>query len=233
MRKNKMMRTAAVLGVATMLTASVISGTFAKYTTSTSGSDSARVAKWGFDKKSEIELKDLFKDAYDTTVKSTTDVIAPGTKGQATFGFSYDKKNDNVTAPEVAYTFEVSTEGSSCDQNIQNNPNIVWSLDGALAPAVTEGTTAEAGTWTALLAAIEDLDGNKTDNKYAPGELPVAFNATGNNEHTVSWEWKYESSTAEEGVADKNQDITDTNMGNADTLANVTLKIAITATQVD
>ena len=47
MRKNKMMRTASGLLVATLLTTSVISGTFAKYTTEETGSDSARVAKFG------------------------------------------------------------------------------------------------------------------------------------------------------------------------------------------
>ena len=47
MKKNKMMRTASGLLVATLLTTSMISGTFAKYTTQDEASDSARVAKWG------------------------------------------------------------------------------------------------------------------------------------------------------------------------------------------
>ena len=47
MKKNKMMRTASGLMIATLLTTGVISGTFAKYTTSDSAGDTARVAKWG------------------------------------------------------------------------------------------------------------------------------------------------------------------------------------------
>ena len=47
MKKNKMMRLASVLLVLTLLSTSVISGTFAKYVTSDETSDSARVAKWG------------------------------------------------------------------------------------------------------------------------------------------------------------------------------------------
>ena len=47
MRKNKMMRLASSLLVAVLITTSAISGTFAKYTTQDSASDSARVAKWG------------------------------------------------------------------------------------------------------------------------------------------------------------------------------------------
>lgn len=44
MKKNKMMRNTAALGVAVLLTASVLSGTLAKYTTTAEGTDSARVA---------------------------------------------------------------------------------------------------------------------------------------------------------------------------------------------
>ena len=50
MKKNKMMRNTAALGVLKLLTASVLSGTLAKYTTSVTGKDEARVAKiWSCD----------------------------------------------------------------------------------------------------------------------------------------------------------------------------------------
>lgn len=49
MKKNKAMRLASALMVLTLLTTCVISSTFAKYTTSANGEDSARVAKWGFE----------------------------------------------------------------------------------------------------------------------------------------------------------------------------------------
>ncbi len=47
MKKNGSMRAASALMVATLLTTGVLSGTYAKYTTQRSGSDAARVAKWG------------------------------------------------------------------------------------------------------------------------------------------------------------------------------------------
>lgn len=47
MKKNKIMRIASVLLVAVLLSTSIISGTFAKYVTSDSVTDSARVAKFG------------------------------------------------------------------------------------------------------------------------------------------------------------------------------------------
>ena len=47
MKKNKRMRTASGLMIAALLTTSMISGTFAKYTTADAAQDSARAAKWG------------------------------------------------------------------------------------------------------------------------------------------------------------------------------------------
>jgi len=47
MKKNKTLRLASVLLILVMLTTSIIGGTFAKYTTTGSVSDTARVAKWG------------------------------------------------------------------------------------------------------------------------------------------------------------------------------------------
>ena len=231
MKKNKMMRTASGLLVATLLTTSIISGTFAKYVTTASGEDSARVAKWGFEGGNTIVLNELFKNAYTDdkngeTVKAAADVIAPGTSGSQTFGFTYGG-DGNVTAPEVAYTFNVSTDGSTCDPDIQNNKDIVWSLDGKPAEA-TDKTT---GSWEALTAAIEALDGNKNEDRYEPNTLPKAFESTGDNTHTVSWEWKFEGNNTY--ATNKSQDQYDTDMGNATDLANVKLKITVTATQID
>ena len=214
MKKNKIMRLASALLVLTLMTTCAISSTFAKYTTKAEGFDSARVATWGFEDTGSVTLNDLFKTTYDNAnVKGNADVIAPGTKNSATFAFDYSGAE---TAPEVAYTFTVSTDGSTCDTAIQNNKNIVWSLDG------TEYATDNTSTsWAKLLAAIEALDGDKV--QYAPGELPAKFQGT--DVHTVAWEWKY--------YTDDTADGTDTGMGNAEDLADVTLKITVTATQVD
>ena len=239
MRKNKMMRTAAVLSVATLLTASVLSGTFAKYTTSVDGTDTARVAKWGFTEDgTTITLDKLFANAYKTdgttadsgdtaTVKTTankTDIIAPGTTGSATFGFTYGGAT-GVTAPEVEYTFEVDTTGSSYADALAKDTNIQWKLDDK-----------SWGTWAQMLTDIQALDGNKTDNKYNPGELPAAFNKTSTdadankNLHTVSWRWLFDEKSETNGT---NLDTKDTELGNAASLAEVKLVIKITATQVD
>ena len=81
MKKNRMMRAASFLLVAVLLTTSVISGTFAKYVTTATGSDSARVAKWGVTITANGEM---FKTNYDNTAISAVaeeDIVAPGTTG--------------------------------------------------------------------------------------------------------------------------------------------------------
>lgn len=230
MRKNKMMRTASGLLVATLLTTSVISGTFAKYTTSAEGSDTARVATWGFKDTSSILLTELFKDTYDNVKgANNANVIAPGTTNSASFKFNY---TGQAAKPEVAYKFTVSTDGSECAQSIQDNENIVWYLDNEEAPAVEGKQSVKAGSWEALLAAIQALDGTNGQDgtTYQPGNLPNEFNGT--TEHTVKWEWKYNTNNA--------ADVKDTQMGNKKSdqdgtngLDQVTLKISITAEQVD
>lgn len=213
------MRAASGLLVAVLLTTCVISGTFAKYTTSAEGLDSARVATWGFNETNGITLTGLFSNAYNNVKGVDSDVIAPGTTGNAQFEFKYSGKAEN---PEVAYTFEVNTKGSQISDDIKNNKNIVWSLDNVECTATDEKTS-----WDVLLAKIASLDGDKTNNKYEAGTLPNGFDR--DTIHTVSWEWKFDKNA--DGATDL--DVTDTKMGNKSTLDNVKLQININAEQVD
>ena len=226
MKKNKMMRIASVLLVAVILTTCAISGTFAKYVSSADSSDKARVAYWGFN-PATMNITDLFANAYDTTVlgdadvNALTDVIAPGTTKSASFSFAYDGTTGQ--APEVAYTFEVSTTGSSCADSIKNNPNILWKLD-----------SGDWGTWDNMITAIEALDGNKTGNRYEPGTLPTGF-TDADETHTIEWKWIFDENAGNAETTTANNDVNDTAMGNvtpAD-LAKVTVSITVTATQID
>lgn len=218
MRKNKMMRAASALLVATLLTTSVISGTFAKYTTSTTGTDKARVAYWGFNQDATIDL-DLFDATY-TNVKSENNdnVVAPGTSKTATFAFGYDT-NTKANAPEVAYTLNVDAEASGSYTQLDANPNFKWSLTDS------KNTKTEYQTVAQLIAAIKELSGEADGSKeYAAGELPTAFTSA-DETYTVGWDWAY--------YTDEAGDTKDTAMGNATTLDDVNLTITITATQIN
>lgn len=230
MKKNKMMRVASALLVAVLLSTCAISGTFAKYTSSATGSDYARVAYWGFGLDSSIAIDDLFLDVYQNTVdsKNGDDVIAPGTANFATFKFAYtDNGTVDAKAPEVAYTFTVDTTGSTIASAIENNPNIQWALvDKASFTDVANVDPAAWGTWDALIDGIKAMSGEADGScEYAPNTAPEAF-AQG-TEWVIVWQWKFETS------GDADQDILDTNMGNKVNLDTVKIVITITATQVD
>lgn len=212
MSKNKTMRLGAVLLVLALLTSAIIGGTLAKYTANTDSSDTARIAVWGFDEETKIEIENLlfatsYTDPADekTTVDADVNVIAPGTEGEVEVNFL---AKDGVT-PEVAYEITFSTEGSEAAEDIQNNKNIVWSLDGTA-----------YDSWEDFLAAIEDLS-----EEVEPNNLPA-----NDGKHIVSWEWLFEDADEEQIDA---SDVVDTAAGNADEDLNVTLVISVTATQID
>ena len=221
MKKNRMMRLASILLVLVLMTSSVVGGTVAKYTTSATSEDSARVANWGFERTNSMDLTNLFLGSYNNVASNNgDDVIAPGTEGSTTFAFAYDGKN-GTNGPEVAYTFSVAVD-ASCADAILANKNIVWQLD-------DNGY----GTWGDMIADITALSGSDNGvQQYAPNTLPAAF--TDDDEvHTISWKWIFDENATNKEADTVNGDDLDTFMGNDDTLADCSIKITITATQVD
>lgn len=133
MKKNKMMRVAAVMLVCVLLSTSIISGTFAKYVTETSASDVARVARFGVTLGTGGTLFGKQYQKHDTTdteipgsiantviVDSSIDdkIVAPGTSSNDlnSGADAYKGLTFSVTGkPEVAVkvTFSVATEGDN------------------------------------------------------------------------------------------------------------------------
>ena len=228
MKKNVMMRLASGLLVAVLLTTCAISGTFAKYVTSESGSDFARVAKWGVEV--EAESFDMFTDAYETDDTTATftgsysvdsadgeDVMAPGTSGSFA--------NIAITGtPEVAV--EVAVEATV---SVSGN----WIVDGDFyCPIViTVGAEAISGldyeNAADFAAAIKaKLDGKSA--QYAPNEdLSAIYN---NDNLDLAWAWAFEGA-----AGSKQTDAKDTALGNVavaeDLVINISVKISVT--QID
>lgn len=219
MKKNVMMRIAACLLVCVLASTCGISGTFAKYVTSTSSEDQARVAVWGINADT-VEM-DLFDDAYSTDVESNDgdNVIAPGTTKTSNFSIL----NTNATlAPEVKYEIAINLDDAEIADAIKNNPNIQWKLDDNA-----------WGTWDQMIAAIKLLSGEADGSKvYNATEIATEF-ANGKT-HTISWQWLFENDADSDGSF-TDEDAYDTEMGNlaASGDIEVLLKITITATQVN
>lgn len=119
MKKNVMMRVAALLMVCVLATTCGISGTFAKYASEFEGSDTARVAKWAFtfDGDAPNAQNEFAFDLFNTTTYTdanvdvdgdgTEVVIAPGTTGS----FDIVLKNES----EVTAKFKVALSGTAVD----------------------------------------------------------------------------------------------------------------------
>ena len=219
MKKNKMMRLASGLLVAVLLTSCAISGTFAKYVTSDSASDHARVAKFGV---TVTATGDMFKTTYgkddasftlaENTVVSTEKVVAPGTSG-------------SLGGAAITGTPEVAVR-VSCEATTVDFGNRWVDKDGAYyCPIdITVGNTTIKGLEQADIDAFETaiktaIDGFTQD--YEAGtDLETA------NKLNVSWAWAFEG----------NDNVKDTYLGDQaaeDHAATIDLTIAVTVTQIN
>lgn len=235
-----MMRVASGLLVATLLTTSVISGTFAKYTTTKTGSDDARVAKFGV---TITENGGMFKDSYETddagvkvaglitntvvTSGNTGDsVVAPGTKG--------DLLNATITGtPEVAVEVKYEPTLTFTGWKLANATEycpIVFTV-GDQTYGLTGMKDASGATVKNTAANIGELKKNveeaiaKTYTKNYPAKTDLSQIQAQGYVH-VSWNWAFDNS------ADEN----DTYLGDqaaAGNASKVELSIKTTVTQID
>lgn len=164
MKKNTMMRVASALLVAVLMTTCAISGTFAKYISTGTGFDTARVAEWDIKLEGEemantftFDLFNTVKDSNGTDNETDVEIgqgetiIAPGTSGS----FEINLKNDSEVNAKYAVAYTVTNA---------NNIPVEFSVDG--------GTT-----WNKNLAAL-----NATDVALAMGASADV---------TVEWRWVY------------------------------------------
>ena len=194
MKKNKAMRSASVLLVATLLTTSVISGTLAKYTTQDAAEDTARVAKWGVELQAIGNLYgDTYKDRIVTendtnaTVQSvdrTADVVAPGTQNAEGFTFSLKGK------PEV--------DGTITTTITSQNIFLKAGTYGIMIPVDSEVVTAAnfdelSGLYTKSGNSYSAATAYAASTKYYTLEdyvevsanyYPVVYNLAGNTSYT-------------------------------------------------
>lgn len=208
MRKNKLFIAGLVTVFVALVSLTLVSSTWAKYTSTQSGHDSARVAYWGINEVADYEF-DLFAETYakadgnvkgDDSVSADEKVIAPGTEGTLTINLEY---NDPARQPEVAYSVKYDFSQSEVAEELASHPNIKWTI--------TIGTTVFEGTWKELMDA----------NKLVHTEYYDADEEA--KDVTIAWEWAFEGN---------DKDSSDTDLGN-DASAVALIKLTLTATQLD
>lgn len=110
MRKSIFAKIGAAAVVLTLVTSSLVGGTFAKYTSSTAGTAKATVAKWAVafkDSKDAALVKDFSLDLVNTNddAKTTENMIAPGSKGQIVLSI-------DGTGSQVGYSYKIEADTS-------------------------------------------------------------------------------------------------------------------------
>lgn len=216
-KKNHTMRIAAGVMTAALLSTCAISSTFAKYTSESTGTATARVAKWdilfGDDEPtmSETFTFDLYSTLYDTTadstethVKTDDDVkrIAPGTQGS----FAVKITNNSEVTAKYTVSFAIGYIGDTANTEPVKNVTIPlqFSMDGST-------------NWTTDITDLNIADTAAVELGMTDSDKSATY--------TVYWKWDYEDTT------DNNRDKNDTILGTAG--AEIQITATVTATQVD
>ncbi len=230
MKKNTMLRVASFLLVAVLLSTSVISGTFAKYVTAGSATDTARVAKWGV---TIAANGGAFSEQYkasdgkiSTTYAAATDSVHSGTSGEKVVA---PGTGDSVVATSLSGTPEVDTQVTFAStvtltgwtvNNAEYCP-IIFTVGGATYGTNDTTATNKSATVSELQTAVQNAI-NASSATYEAGT-----NLSGASSPAVSWEWPF-------SVA--GNDAKDTALGDTavnGTAATITIALDITVTQVD
>lgn len=205
MKKNKPMRLAALLLALTLITSCFVGGTFAKYVTTGSAGDTARVAKWGVEVTAAVdngyfltEYNHENTSATTLAVEAEAQVVAPGTKTDkyVTFGVS--------GTPEVAAKITVDFTGTDIYYDdyyplafkLEEKIGGVWeevTRKNAQNEDVTFTTLkditkyfADNGLYTATdsIKKVTDANTQKVSYEAEPGTpLDVMYR--------ISWEWPF------------------------------------------
>lgn len=226
MKKTGFMRAALLLLVLTLITSCFVGGTFAKYTTRASGTDTARVAKFGvqitanggtFAKEYATDDTGVAGTIAKSVVSTNENVVAPGTRGDMV-------KMTLSGTPEVAVRV-----GYTAHVTVSN-----WTVDGAFYCPITIKVKGEDGNLVFHGLDYTDADqfARAVENEIAAFSANYAVQTTdlstaGVTAPEVSWEWVYEG----DGVHQTNEK--DTALGNAAAPATITLEVETTVTQID
>lgn len=217
MKKNWTMRVGVALVALTLITSCFVGGTFAKYTTAGTGTDSARVAKFGV---TVTANGNMFADRYDDADDSATvvgqggeKVVAPGTRGDMV-----SMTLIGVPEVDVKVTYEATVELN--DHWVDADDNFYFPLDISVNDQEVDlsGATSEDDVIFAVASAISNY--SKT---YKAG---TDLSTVGTDSLAISWEWDFEG----------NNDVKDTFLGNQANVGNageITIGVKTTVTQVD
>lgn len=220
MKKTKFMRAALLLLVLTLITSCFVGGTFAKYTTSGNGTDTARVAKFGvmvtgngnLFAKEYAKTDASFTLATNSVVSTEKNVVAPGTSGEMT-------KMTLTGTPEVAVrvSYEGKVELTGWTVTSGFYCPLIIKINGT---AVDTSNATDASSFAdAINNAIKGYS-----NNYAAG---TDLSGKGADSLAITWEWPFSTD---------GNDAKDTELGDAaakNNASEIIIAVATTVTQID
>lgn len=235
-KKNWTLRAAVLMLALVLITSCFVGGTFAKYVTSGSGTDSARVAKFGV---TVTANGTMFAKEYATddqtvvgtiakSVISTDKVVAPGTTSNGDFVAATITGTPEV-AVRVSYKLDTATLQLENwkDADDEFYCPLVFRVKNNNGNTVISGM--EFQTAEAMKAALVNAVAAYTKD-YAPG---TDLSGKAAETLTISWEWPFETGADADKPANN---VKDTFLGDeaaAGRAATVSLTLATTVTQID
>lgn len=230
-KKSHVMRAATLaLAVALVMTCAVC-GSVAKYTSSTTGSDEVKVAKWEF----EVDTVDIANTTAQTIVfdlfNTVQDDSAPAIGGG-------DDANVDDAADTNADTVQIIAPGTggAFDLVVKNLSQVDAEYDLDLTITKSDNTIpvefmAKVGTTT-----LHDWTYDINDLDFINRQLAYLDQGTDVDEETVTifWRWAFEQPHADDAELEA-KDAVDTKLGvdAQATPATIVVKADIVATQVD
>lgn len=228
MKKNVMMRVAALLLVCVLASTCGISGTFAKYVTNGTSTDFARVAKFGVVVTGSNDMFNKWYTTHDTSLTSAEQGIV-GANSVVT------SNGDNLLAP--------GTNGSLANFTITGTPEVAVRVTYELTSWTATGWEVDSDVYFPIIFTVNSVDYYIGDSEtvaefmtrvqnaiaastevYAAGtNLATAYST----DLSVSWRWNFEG-----GSWAYQSDYKDTVLGNAGA-ATFTMTITAIVEQID
>lgn len=219
MKKNKALTAAISVLSLTMVSLCAIGGTFAKYASQGSATDTAHVAKWGVELR--VTGNDAFAEKYDVNALAGSETVV--SVNAATNG----DEEDNVLAPGTNGTLgSIVVNGTpEVRVSITRDLEIVfggWELEGAFyCPIIiSDGTNSVNGLKYNSAAEFEAAIELLVDQVA----IEVDANTSLAYSKTLTWSWPFYTSDA--------NDVKDSLLGDAGT-ATITATWNASVTQVD
>ena len=236
-KKNRTLRAAVLMLALVLITSCFVGGTFAKYVTSGTGGDNARVAKWGVTVTAH-ETGDIFAKSYDNTVIAEGEykVIAPGTKkDNAALVTLSGKPEVSVKVTYNADSFSLTGNWKGADNDDTFYCPLIIKVTGKVGNEVKTVSIncadkdSAAEVESAVQKAVADCSAT-----YAP-KTDLSLPKVDGDGLKISWEWPFEGGDTNLGQTDEK----DTYLGNQAATATgidvpaIHVQVTATVTQID